>query len=460
MSETKPDPAQPSWVSHLFAILPDPTGTRILMLPSAEGWKLPDVRVEGGIWLTDSDRIAAALRAAHGLEFAFTILRYAALNVNEDERWDRILYVLEPRVPVAHPPLGGQWVDRATLRDLPLVWPDQRAPLSRYLEENEQGAASPRIDPRRPPWARPGWFAPAAAWVEEAIAALGYTQTGPVEQFRNWSISSLLVAPTSAGRVYFKAAADLPLFVNEPALVQTLAALYPGQVPTPLRIDRAKRWMLMEEFGPSLRSQRDADLAPVLHVYGKLQRESASHLGELADAGCIDRRLPVLAAQIDLLLSDPITQTALEPQEFEALVALAPQLKERCTQMAAYNIPSTLIHGDLHTGNVALRNGVYLFFDWTDACIGFPFLDLFEVYFFGQQAAAYARLRDAYLAAWQEFETPARLLEAWELARPLCALHHSISYLSIVTNIEPLVRKELFDGLPDYLHRLLASMRA
>jgi hypothetical protein len=48
----------------------------------------------------------------------------------------------------------------------------------------------------------------------------------------------------------------------------------------------------------------------------------------------------------------------------------------------------------------------------------------------------------------------------WELAKPLCALHHSVSYLTIVNHLEPLVREELMHGLPDNLHRLLASMRA
>jgi aminoglycoside phosphotransferase (APT) family kinase protein len=128
--------------------------------------------------------------------------------------------------------------------------------------------------------------------------------------------------------------------------------------------------------------------------------------------------------------------------------------------LATYNIPATLLHGDLHLGNITQRNGEYLFFDWTDAAVSFPFLDLFVLYFeFGKEADA-PRLRDAYLQAWREDETPARLLEAWELVRPLCALHHSVSYLTIDQNIEPLARDELFHGLPDNLHDLLDSFKS
>jgi hypothetical protein len=153
-----------------------------------------------GAWLAESDRIAAALRAAYDLDFDFTILRYVGLETNHAERWDRILFVLEPQTPQTPPltapqldaaPLGGEWVDRARLQGLPLTRPEQTAPLLRYLDENAHGAAAPRIDPRRPAWARPGWYAGAAAWVEDALRELGYTQTGPVTQLRNWSISSL-----------------------------------------------------------------------------------------------------------------------------------------------------------------------------------------------------------------------------------------------------------------------------
>jgi hypothetical protein len=462
MSEAESETTKPPWVNHFFFVLPDATGTRLLMLPSVEGWKLPYVRTEEEIWLSQASLISAVARSTLSLDFAFTVLRYVALEENESERWTRTLFVLEPSQPLLDPPLDGQWVDRQTLQEIALALPDQRESLLRYLEENEQGPDSPLIDPRRSPWARTGWFASAAAWIEEAIVELGYTQTGPVEQLRNWSLSCLLVAPTPAGKLYFKAAAALPLFVNEPALTQTLAVLYPGHVPTPLKIDRAKRWLLMEDFGLNMWARPDynfeSTVPPVVVAFSKLQRDSAEHLRELAEAGCIDRRLPMLVEQIDPLLSDPITRSVLEPQEYETLVALGPQLKELCARAMEYKLPPALLHGDLHLGNVTERNGDYLFFDWTDAAISVPFFDHFLIYFPAKEADR-SQWRDAYLAAWQGFETPERLLELWEIARPLCALHHSVSYLTIVNNLETLVRDELLHGLPENLRNLLAAMK-
>jgi hypothetical protein len=457
MTTTQPELVKPPWVNHYYFIVPNATGTAILMLPSAEGWRLPYLRAEQ-LWLSETGRMISLLRAAFEIDFDFTILRYAAVELNNKERWDRVFFVIEPAQPLHHPSLGGQWVDSLALYHMQLALPGQKAALVRYLEENDPGAATARIDSRRAPWARPGWFATASAWIENAIVELGYEQSSPVQQLRNWSISSLLVVPTSAGRLYFKAAAALPLFVNEPALTQTLSELYPGHIPTPLKIDRDQRWMLMEDFGSTAWGDDRVDLAPILRAYSRLQRDSAEHIDKLRAAGCLDRQLSVLASQIDPLISNPITQAALTPQEYETLVALAPQLKARCATVAAYNIPPTLLHGDLHLGNITQRNGDYLFFDWTDASIGFPFLDLFLLYFRDDEGTDPTRGRDAYLEIWRDYETPARLLELWELAKPLCALHHAISYLTILSNIEPLARDELFHGLPNNLHRLLAAM--
>ena len=458
MSETTPDAAASPWINHYDVVLPNATGDAILMLPGESGWQLPYARCED-IWLSSAAQIIPVLRDTLGLDFAFTILRHLRFEVNEAEKWDRCLLVLEPIQPLDLPPLHGQWIDGAALQMLPLAHTDQRAPLLHYLEENAQGPASPLIDLRRAPWARPGWFAAAAAWITAAISELGYTPTAPVEQLRNWSISSLLIAHTTGGRLFFKAAAAFPLFVPEPALTYTLATLFPDHLPTPLKIDHAQRWMLMQDVGTPEWDDEAIDLAPLLRTYGELQRESSHHLDNLKAAGCLDRSLAVLAAQIDPLLTDPLTRQALTPAEYDELCALAPMLKARCATVATSNIPLTLLHGDLHLGNVVEKQGHYIFFDWTDAAISFPFLDLFMLYFDRWQGHNITPWRDAYLEVWREYESPARLLELWELAKPLCALHHAVSYLSIINHLEPLTRGELYHGFPDNLHRLLTAVR-
>ena len=58
------------------------------------------------MWLSEAPRINAVLSRELGLDFAFTVLRYVALEENESERWTRTLFVLEPAQPLIEPPLG------------------------------------------------------------------------------------------------------------------------------------------------------------------------------------------------------------------------------------------------------------------------------------------------------------------------------------------------------------------
>jgi aminoglycoside phosphotransferase (APT) family kinase protein len=87
--------------------------------------------------------------------------------------------------------------------------------------------------------------------------------------------------------------------------------------------------------------------------------------------------------------------------------------------LASYAVPHTLVHGDLHLGNVARCAGSYLFFDWTDACVAHPFFDTISI-FQAKDPNVLARLRNSYLGVWAAYEPIERLLEAWTLAKPLC----------------------------------------
>jgi hypothetical protein len=454
MSDSPIEGVERPWVTHLFLIIPN--AQNVLLLPSAEGWRLPSVRVEGTLWFSDSLQVSEILRQELGLDFAFTLLRNASHREDDVTRLGQDFLVLEVHPPLLSPPLGGSWVSSQEVVEFNLALPEERALLLTYFSEfTEQSIPAQRV-----PWAYVGWFQAARAWMEAELVRLGYEQSGAVEQVRNWSLSCVLRVPTQIGMIYFKAAADLPLFVNEPLFVAKLAALFPDSIPAPLVLDVERGWMLMADFGKSLRAQGkgEHDFAPVLAAYGQLQRQSATHVEKLIASSGHDRRLEILASQIESLLTHPLSQSVLEPAEWESVQRLAPQLSALCVKLSEYNLPNTLLHGDLHMGNVAGRDGTYLFFDWTDGCVGHPFIDMLHVYFYENSEIEKVRLRDAYLAQWEAYEPRERLLEAWKIAKPLSALHQAVSYLSIVGNLEPMVRAELIHGLSDFMRYMLASL--
>jgi hypothetical protein len=69
-----------------------------------------------------------------------------------------------------------------------------------------------------------------------------------------------------------------------------------------------------------------------------------------------------------------------------------------------------------------------------------------------------ARLRNSYLEVWTAYEPIEPLLEAWELAMPLCALHQAVSYQHIVATLENTSKPELASGLTYWLRTLLQSL--
>jgi aminoglycoside/choline kinase family phosphotransferase len=301
-------------------------------------------------------------------------------------------YVLENRALSWQPPSHGRWAGRAELEEL--ARPEQRAVIDAYLAEAEGGL----IPELRAPWCRIGWLDAATAWIEAQLVANGTPLIGEVDQVTNWGLSCVLRGHMVAGAVYFKAAATLPLFVNEPVIMVALARRYPEHIPAPLRLDPQRRWMLLPDLGAPL--GYEAPLAArqeLLHSLGALQRVCAAAADELLELGCHDRRLERLSAQAARLVGDAVALSGLTDAERAQFREMLPRLQAMCAALAACSIPETLVHGDLHLHNVAVDAGRYQFFDWTDACVSHPFFDLISV-FDDEDRDRQEQLRDTYLS--------------------------------------------------------------
>jgi hypothetical protein len=100
------------------------------------------------------------------------------------------------------------------------------------------------------PWFRPGWYAGASAYLDRMAAGRGWVRTGPVEQVKHWSMSSVLRAQTDGGRLYLKAI--LPELAHEPAVIELLARSRPDAVPRVLAHDPAEHRWVAADFVPDL----------------------------------------------------------------------------------------------------------------------------------------------------------------------------------------------------------------
>lgn len=294
------------------------------------------------------------------------------------------------------------------------------------------------VHPLRPAWSRREFLAEVTGWTADRLAAAGTPLTAPLEQVQSWQMSCVWRATTPAGLFYVKATAPSPLFAQEGTATAMVARLFPGQAPTPVAVDPERHWMIVPDLGPELTwKASDEDVLDMIRAFARLQVASAAHVEELLSGGCVERRLPWLVDHVTRWLTGAdLSGYVDDPDRAARLRTLAADLPGHLDRLRGFGLPDTLLHGDLHPGNVARAADGYAYFDWSDASVGHPFVDMFTIRRITDPGRREARLA-AYLGEWRAFGTPERLHAAWDAADLFTALHHAVSYASIVANLEP-----------------------
>jgi hypothetical protein len=289
---------------------------------------------------------------------------------------------------------------------------------------------------------------------------------------RTWGLSTVLRYETPAGTYYFKAAAHRDtagaaatahrsfLFANEASLLAGLAERFPDHVPSPVATDPQRVWMLLPDAGPALATSDDlVAWEAALRVHARHQRAYAGKAAELLHIGCLDRRLSRLAVHLDDLAADDAALAFLDPPHRDRLHAAIPAIRALLDEAATLGLPDTLVHGDFHAGNIGLRDGRAVYFDWTDACVAPPFLDLVtfldESEVLDAAPGARERLRAAYLEEWQGVATAEALTRSAALAEPIGMLHQAVSYQHMLPDLEDPTRSVMGSGVTYWVGRLL-----
>lgn len=326
--------------------------------------------------------------------------------------------------------------------------------------------------PISPLWAQADWFAQVHSWITAALDRQQIQVNGPITQphIRPWS--TVLHVPTSAGAYYFKATA--PRLHHEPALSTLLARQYPDDTLPVLASDPGQGWLLMPEGGTRLREiiRMDRDVRHwevLLPRYAELQIGLAQQLPELLELNMPDRRIAQLPSLYQQLLSDTEALWIDQPDgltsaQVQRLHQLVPHVSDICAQLAAYQIPDSLHHGDLHDGNIFAAGGGYRLFDWGDSSLSHPFFSLRTVFVSVENsldlpigAPEFTRLRDAYLEPWTRFETAERLLKAMQISEPLSSICSALSWHWIVSSLPEHLKREYAVPVPGLLDEFLMA---
>jgi hypothetical protein len=198
-------------------------------------------------------------------------------------------------------------------------------------------------------------------WIRAHVEPVGELET---THERPWA--TVLRVPLADGVAWFKACAPVQAF--EPRLTAELFARWPDRVATVLAHDEAV------------------------------------HADEHLAHGVPDLRPAVLPARYEELLR---RELPLERDEVDRLRRFAPRFAELCRELAAYDLPHTVQHDDLHGANVYADGDRLRVLDWGDSSIAHPFTSLVVTFRFLDEINKlqpadpwFARLRDAYLEPW------------------------------------------------------------
>ena len=301
-------------------------------------------------------------------------------------------------------------------------------------------------------WESPRFRAAAEAWVR--AHAPGEVVSVEQPHVRPWATA--LRVETSDGVVWFKA--NRAACRQEAEATAILARARPDALPELLAHDPERGWLLTRDAGDRLRELVASERSlwrwlDVLPLYARLQLDAVPLVDELLAAGVPDLRLAVLPDHFEQILGAIDGGARYRP--------LVPRVRAGCERLAAYGLPETIQHDDLHDAQVYVRDGRILLTDWGDAVISHPFFSmsvtLQGVIAWGvddvegsEDVAPYAA---SYLEPWG-----GGLEEALELALPLGWACRIVGVYDQARALDPAERPGFLDGLVARLEMLARGL--
>ncbi len=417
-------------------LLPHPTRTAVLVT-DVEPATGPTSASLPTVWLNKAEpELNGILDSVDVIDPATSVV-LRQVNTSASETKQNSL-MLEFDTAAAEPPTGLTWLDLDDETIAQLEPQTCRAAVAAWVRERTDGWS-----PLRPPWSLPGWFGRACTWTLEQMVEVGRPAIGAPRQHLLWGPSVVLSAPSAAGHVFFKCSADL--FRHEAVVTRALAERMPGRVPEVIAVDAAQGWLLMRDFGAAELGEQDQSLwQEGLVAHAGIQQSWLGRTDELIALGLPVRSLTDLALRVEAMSDDAVLMDRMPADLRARWLAATPTLAKSCRRLHEIGPGPSLVHGDLHPWNVALGPGVTCVFDWTDAAVSHPFVDLATYVSRTEDSAVRRRLVDAYVGAWSGLYPYEALREAADLALVVGALYQIETYRTLLPT---LMRNGADDGL-------------
>jgi hypothetical protein len=383
-------------------VLIPPHSSGVLAFPDKDRFRLPRIP------------IPAAMRSARELQKAIKAI------------WDLNVFILEVRAASTNvePMAFAEVLTSEVTSPLKEIAIGQLLQLG--LSEDEVDCVESLVRDRNGSLlAQPGWIDAAIAWIESATGR-AFRSAGSIEQWNAGGGFSLFRVRSDDGQQYWLKATGKPN-AHEFGMTSLLCDLYPDFLPKIVATKGEWNAWLTEHAGDPLPDLPNAtELVSVASKMAKLQVQSSGRTKEFLTAGAFDQRSPALRSHIDRVISFLIeamyrqTSTKVVPLSAIRLLEIGEILRDACSRQEELDIPNTLIHNDLNTGNILWDGKNCVFTDWCEAAIGNPFLSCERLC---QLNRAHAEsVRNAYRECWSNRLSMERIDEAIILS-PLLAVY-------------------------------------
>ncbi|MEV6595918.1 aminoglycoside phosphotransferase family protein [Actinoplanes sp. NPDC051346] len=296
--------------------------------------------------------------------------------------------------------------------------------------------------PLRAPWAVPGGPDASLRW---AFGQLGRDDIVASQQ-RTWNLSGIWRLDADGEPVAWLK--EVPtFFAHEAPVLRLVAETAPGLVPVLLAADDAGRTLLAHVPGEDRYGAGASFCAEVARDFHPVQVRFATRVRELLAAGvpdgrpCLDRLARVAAPWRDTV---------------EGLDELMEELPARLAAVDACGLPDTLVHGDLHPGNVRESTAGRVILDWGDATVANPAYDILRLAedLPEQRAAA---LIGEWAGWWREAVPDCDPETAAALIRPVAQLRAAAAYQDFLDRIEESERPYHEADVPQRLTAAVAA---
>ena len=224
------------------------------------------------------------------------------------------------------------------------------------------------------PWERRGWISVIRPWIEKRLEQIGERMVQPPLQIKGaWPRSTVLRVEAERQTYYFKWSYAIPPW--EWQILSLLSEVAPSCVPEMTAYDETRNSLLLEPFEPVL--IRDMDIGveeEAVSLYAQIQLGTLSYLERLRNWGC-----PVLDSDSLILafakLSGDIAlfSYGLRESDRDRLNRISPMLYRDCLQLLRGIVPVCLNNEDFQNGNLALKHGKVVIYDWANTYISHPF---------------------------------------------------------------------------------------